>query len=167
MKIPEVFVDDGIISQWEVEQGRGYGYLPAGKVIVAVERGSGEGTLCSEAMDYMGIGVTGVRLEFSRGEIVSATAETNRDYLDLLLSAGDADARRLAAFEIGMNRRLDGPIGLTFWDTKAYGSATLVAGDNSALGGDNRSSHVFAFPAVAPAVLLEGKTLLENRRFTT
>jgi len=161
----EVFVDDGIISTWEVEHGRGWGHLPAGKVIVAPVEGTANGVLVSDMTDYFGVRIGGTRLEFKDGEVTFARAEQNDDLLQLVLSEGHGDVRKLGGFEIGMNPEVLEPIGYSVWDSKSYGDATLWIGDNTLIGGENEASLSWGFMVVKPAVSLDGTTVLEDRTF--
>jgi leucyl aminopeptidase (aminopeptidase T)/DNA-binding transcriptional ArsR family regulator len=161
----EVFIDDGIISTWEVEHGRGWGHLPAGKVIVAPVAGTANGVLHSEMTDYFGVRIGGIRIEFRDGEVVKAAAEQNDELLQLVISEGKGDVRKLGGFEIGMNPEILEPIGYAVWDSKTYGDATLWIGDNMLIGGENEASLSWGFMVVRPSVSLDGKTTLEDRTF--
>lgn len=160
-----VFVDDGIISKWEVEHGRGWGHLPAGKVIVAPVAGTANGVLVSDMTDYFGVRIGGTRLEFKDGEVTSARAEHNDDLLQLVLSEGKGDVRKLGGFEIGMNPEITEPIGYSVWDSKSYGDVTLWIGDNTLIGGENEASLSWGFMVCRPGVSLDGRIMLEERGF--
>ena len=161
----EVFVDDGIISQWEVEHGRGWGHLPAGKVIVAPVAGTANGVLISDMTDYFGVRIGGTRIEFKDGEVTGARAEQNDELLQLVLSEGMGDVRKLGGFEIGMNPEILEPIGYSVWDSKSYGDVTLWIGDNTLIGGENEASLSWGFMVVKPSVSLDGTIVLEDRTF--
>jgi DNA-binding transcriptional ArsR family regulator len=161
----EVFVDDGIISQWEVEHGRGWGHLPAGKVIVAPVAGTANGVLVSDMTDYFGVRIGGTRIEFRDGEVTGARAEQNDDLLQLVLSEGRGDVRKLGGFEIGMNPEITDPIGYSVWDSKSYGDVTLWIGDNTLIGGENEASLSWGFMVCRPKVTLDGTTVVEDRVF--
>ena len=161
----EVFIDDGIISQWEVEHGRGWGHLPAGKVIMAPVGGTANGVLVSDMTDYFGVRIGGTRIEFKDGEVLEARAEQNDELLQLVLSEGKGDVRKLGGFEIGMNPEITEPIGYSVWDSKSYGDVTLWIGDNTLIGGENEASLSWGFMVVKPAISLDGRIILEERGF--
>jgi leucyl aminopeptidase (aminopeptidase T) len=161
----EVFIDDGIISEWEVGHGRGWGHLPAGKVIVAPVAGSANGVLHSEMTDYFGVRIGGITIEFKDGEVVNAEAEQNDELLQLVISEGKGDVRKLGGFEIGMNPEILEPIGYSVWDSKTYGDSTLWIGDNMLIGGENEASLSWGFMVVRPSVSLDGRIILEDRTF--
>ncbi len=160
----EVYVDDGIISDWEVEHGRGWGHLPAGKVIVAPVAGTAEGEVRGGMTDYFGVRITGIDLELRRGEVVSARAAANDELLQLVLSEGKGDSMKLGGFEIGTNPQIANPIGYALWDSKSYGDATLWIGDNSLIGGENEASVSWGFMVVRPTIALDGETIVQNRQ---
>jgi DNA-binding transcriptional ArsR family regulator len=161
----EVFIDDGVISDWEVAHGRGWGHLPAGKVIVAPVPGTANGVLKSDMTDYFGVRIGGIHIEFRDGEIVEATAEQNDELFQLVLSGGRGDVRKLGGFEIGMNPQITEPIGYSVWDSKSYGDATLWIGDNMLIGGENEASLSWGFMVVRPTVTLDGEVVVRDRTF--
>ncbi len=161
----EVFVDDGIISDWEVEHGRGWGHLPAGKVIVAPVAGTANGVLHSDMTDYFGVRIAGIQIEFRDGEVIAARAQENDELLQLVLSKGKGDVRKLGGFELGMNPQIRDPIGYAVWDSKAFGDATLWIGDNLLIGGENEANLSWGFSIVRPTVSLDGTVVLKNRDF--
>jgi leucyl aminopeptidase (aminopeptidase T) len=161
----EVYVDDGIISQWECDHGRGWGYLPAGKVIVAPAKGTANGTVYAPMAEYYGLRITDIQLEFKDGELISASAGGNGDLLRLILAQGSGDRHQLGMFEIGANPRIQSPIGFSVWDTECFGNVSLGIGDNSIIEGENRSDVSFGFRVVAPAVSLDSRLILDQNRF--
>jgi leucyl aminopeptidase (aminopeptidase T) len=161
----ETFIDDGIISDWEVEHRRCWNHLPAGKVIVAAIQGTAEGMLHSELSDYLGIPIGDVRLTFRGGEVVQATAEENEELLQRLLAVGHGDARQMSCLEIGMNPQIRSSTGYAVWDSKAYGSATIGVGDNRGIGGTNESDFAWGLRVAEPRLSANGEIVLEHGRF--
>jgi len=123
------------------------------------------GVLHSEVADYLGITIRGIRLTFRDGELVAATADENEDLLQRILSVGDGDSRRLGALEVGMNPRIENPIGYFVMDTKAYGGVTLDIGENRAIGGTNAANFAWGFGVVEPRLTIDGELVLQDRRF--
>lgn len=161
----EAFVDDGVISEWEVERRRCWNHLPAGKVIVAAVKGTAEGTLHAEIADYLGITIRGIRLSFREGEVVTATADQNEDLLRRLLESGHGDARRLAALELGTNPRIREAIGYAIWDGKLYGDASVGLGENRLIGGANASDFAWSMRINEPRMVLDDEVILERREY--
>jgi leucyl aminopeptidase (aminopeptidase T)/DNA-binding transcriptional ArsR family regulator len=161
----EVFVDDGVISEWEVARRRCWNHLPAGKVLVAAAKGTAEGILHAEIADYLGISIRGIRIAFHHGEIVAATADENEDLLRRLLEAGQGDARQLASLELGMNPRIQNAIGYSIWDSKSYGDASIGLGENRLIGGSNVSDFAWSMRVTAPRIQIDGAVILEHREY--
>ncbi len=161
----EVFVDDGIISDWETEHQRGWGHLPAGKVIVAPVAGTANGTIHSEMTDYFGVPIHDIRLQFRDGAVVSATAGENAELLELVLAEGGDTGRLAGGFEIGTNPQITNPVGYEVWDSKSHGDATLRIGDNRLIGGENAAPLSWGFIITEPTVELDGETVLAGRAF--
>ncbi len=161
----EVFIDDGIVSEWETEHQRGWGHLPAGKVIVAPVAGTVNGAIHSEMTDYFGVPIHDIRLQFRDGAVVSATAGENAELLELVLAEG-GDAGRLAGgFEIGTNPQITNPVGYALWDSKSHGDATVWIGDNLLIGGENEAPLSWGFIIAEPTVELDGELVLAERAF--
>jgi len=161
----DVFIDDGVISDWETEHQRGWGHLPAGKVIVAPVAGTANGAIHSEMTDYFGVPIHDVRLQFRDGAIVSATAGENAELLELVLAEGGENGRLAGGFEIGTNPQITNPVGYEVWDSKSHGDATLRIGDNRLIGGENEALLSWGFIIAQPVVTLDGETVLADRAF--
>ncbi len=117
--------------------------------------------------DYFGVRIGGTRIEFRDGDVTTARAEQNDELLQLVLSGGTGDVRRLGGFELGMNPEIMEPIGYSVWDSKSFGDVTLWIGDNTLIGGENEASLSWGFTVVKPVVSLDGLTVLEDRVFRT
>ncbi|MCD4690360.1 aminopeptidase, partial [bacterium] len=161
----EVFVDDGIISKWETEHQRGWGHLPAGKVIVAPVAGTANGVIHSEMTDYFGVPIRNIRLQFRDGAVVSATAGENEELLELVLVEGGDESRLAGGFELGTNPQITNPVGYAVWDSKSYGDATVWIGDNRLIGGENEAPLSWGFIIASPTVFVDGVKVVEKRVF--
>jgi aminopeptidase len=88
---------------------------------------------------YVGREVTGARLEFKAGRVVSETATRNLDYLKAMLNT-DAGARRVGEIAIGTNYQIKRSTGNTLFDEKIGGSCHLAVGASiPESGGKNHS----------------------------
>ncbi len=161
----EVFVDDGVISEWETEHKRGWGHLPAGKVIVAPVAGTANGAIHSETTDYFGVPIRDIRLQFRDGAVVSATAGENAELLELVLAEGGDIGRLAGGFEIGTNPQITNPVGYALWDSKSHGDATVWIGDNRLISGENEAPLSWGFIIAEPTVMLDGEMVLADRAF--
>lgn len=162
---PEFYIDDGIIETWEVDAGRGYNQLPAGKVMFAPAPGSVEGTLHSEVTDYLGVSIRGVRLVIRGNEVVHATADENEDLLRAILQRPQPNVRTISGFSIGANPKIREPIGYAAWDCMVAGEVHVWLGRNRDIGGDVESDFAWSLGIRLPKVSIDGHVLVESGQF--
>jgi aminopeptidase len=116
--------------------------MPSGEVFTGPLESSANGTiLFTVPSNPRGGGdVEGIRLTFSEGEVVAASAERGEDYLQAAL-ATDAGARFLGELGIGTNAGIDRPTGTTLLDEKMVGTVHLALGRSyPETGGTNSSA---------------------------
>jgi leucyl aminopeptidase (aminopeptidase T) len=76
-------------------------WMPAGRVFASIRPGTAEGTIAlADPLNVIGTPVGGVRLTVREGEVVAASAKTNRALLDRALGPAP---RRIGWFSIGVN----------------------------------------------------------------
>ncbi|MES3518504.1 MAG: aminopeptidase [Natronomonas sp.] len=145
--------------------------LPSGEVFTAPY--DTEGTVFFDVpMTLGGRRVRDVRLVFSDGEVVEASAEVGEDALEGVLDT-DPGARRLGELGVGMNRGIDRYTDNILFDEKmgdtvhlavgrAY-DANLPAGDS----GNESAVHVDMITDVSEdsRLLVDGETIQRNGRF--
>jgi aminopeptidase len=115
--------------------------MPSGEVFTGPHEDSANGTVTfTVPTGPRGVIVTGVRLQFRDGEVVSAEAERGQEYLEAAL-ATDPGARFLGELGIGTNRGIDRPTGHILLDEKMAGTAHLALGRSyPETGGTNASA---------------------------
>jgi aminopeptidase len=116
--------------------------LPGGEFFGCPLEDSAEGQISFSEFPavYRGREVTGIRLVFSGGRVVDASAETNETYLAETLDVDDG-ARRLGELGIGCNPRITRYMKNTLFDEKMNGTAHLALGNSyTDLGGVNTSA---------------------------
>ena len=117
--------------------------MPGGEVFYSPIEDSAEGVITySEypACDPAGGDVEGVRLRFSGGRVVDASARGNEAYLLQRLELDDG-ARRLGEFGIGCNPGIQRHMRNTLFDEKIEGTVHLALGNGFPfLGGSNVSA---------------------------
>ncbi|MBI2957996.1 MAG: aminopeptidase [Chloroflexi bacterium] len=102
--------------------------MPDGEVFSGPVEDSMEGNvLFSYPAIHEGREVTGVRLWFSKGRVVKATAEKNEEYLNATLDT-DAGSRYVGEFAIGTNEGIDRFTREILFDEKIGGSFHLALG---------------------------------------
>jgi len=101
--------------------------IPDGEVFSAPVKDSVEGVVSYNAPTiYQGIAFDSVRLEFSKGKIVNATANNTAAISKILDS--DAGARYIGEFAIGFNREIKEPMRDILFDEKIAGSFHFTPG---------------------------------------
>jgi len=108
--------------------GDGTHNMPDGEIYTAPVDDSAEGHIYFEFPGvYSGQLVEGIRLEFSEGEVVKATAEENEDLLHRILDT-DEGAKRLGEFGVGTNFGIDQFSYDILYDEKIGGTIHLALG---------------------------------------
>lgn len=115
--------------------------MPGGEVFTSPVEDSAEGYI---RFTYPGVfagqKVSGIRLQFSRGEVIDATADENAELLKRLLTMDDG-AKRLGEFGVGLNDALAGCYNDPLYDEKIQGTIHLALGRSySMCGGKNMSA---------------------------
>ncbi len=101
--------------------------IPDGEVFSAPVKNSVEGRISYNAPSiYQGIAFDSVKLEFSKGKIVKATAN-NTEAINRILDA-DEGARYVGEFAIGFNREIREPMRDILFDEKIAGSFHFTPG---------------------------------------
>ena len=156
-------IDDGIISQEDIKLGDVGLNLPCGEVFVCPIEESAEGAVFFDVpTNYYGHKITGLRLEFKQGKIVSYDAEEGKKRFAEALAAATGDKDKIAEFAIGLNPRAQF-INDILVDEKVFGTIHIAIGDNKgpAYGGKNSSSIHWDLIMTQPTVEIDGKTIME------
>jgi aminopeptidase len=104
--------------------------IPDGEVFTAPVKESVEGHISFNAPAlYSGREFNGIRLEFSGGKIVKATADQDTEGLNRIFDT-DEGARYLGEFAVGVNAGIHTPMRNVLFDEKIFGSVHLAAGSS-------------------------------------
>jgi aminopeptidase len=120
----------------------GLGNMPGGEFFVCPVETSAEGTIAFTEFPpvWGGREVRGVRLRFSEGRVVDASAEAEETFLLEVLDT-DEGARRIGELGFGCNPRIDRYLRNVYFDEKIDGSVHLALGLGfEQLGGTNESA---------------------------
>jgi aminopeptidase len=148
-------VDDGLVN------------MPGGEFFYSPLEDSAEGVIeFSEfPSGYQGHQFAGIRLVFSDGAVVDASATKNESTLHSLLDR-DEGARRIGELGIGCNPGITRPMNHVLFDEKINGSVHLALGQSyEKVGGKNVSSiHWDIVKDLRPGgrIELDGKPVQEN-----
>ncbi|MDR3215404.1 MAG: aminopeptidase [Bacilli bacterium] len=102
--------------------------VPDGEVYSAPIKDSVNGTIQYNTISSIqGIEFKNVRLVIKDGQIIEATSEINNDKIDQIFNS-DEGARYFGEFALGLNPKIDHPVGDILFDEKIYGSFHLTPG---------------------------------------
>jgi aminopeptidase len=149
--------------------GDGHINIPDGEVYTAPVDDSSEGVIAFEyPAVYAGQSIRGIRLELRAGDVVAATADTGREFLQQILAI-DGGARRIGEFGVGVNFGIDRFVGDILFDEKIGGTIHLALGRAYAeCGGTNQSAlHLDLVKDLRRdgAIELDGRRVFEDGRF--
>jgi aminopeptidase len=115
--------------------------LPGGEFFGCPQEDSAEGEISFAEFPavYAGREVAGIRLRFSGGRVVDASAAANEEFLLQMLDT-DEGARRIGELGIGCNQGITRYMKNTLFDEKMDGTAHIALGNSyTDLGGVNES----------------------------
>jgi aminopeptidase len=119
----------------------GTGNMPGGEFFVCPVETSAEGTIAFTEFPAMlgGREIRGIRLRFSEGRTVDASADSEEDFLIETLDT-DEGARRIGELGIGCNPGITQHMKNTLFDEKIDGTVHLALGNGLPdVGGENQS----------------------------
>jgi len=142
--------------------------VPGGEVFTAPLDDSAEGEIWFDlpGLRY-GREIKGVRLKFSRGQVVDYSAETNQDALKSIIET-DQGSKRIGELGIGTNRGIKRFTKNILFDEKIGDTIHLALGNAyKDCGGINKSAiHWDIIKTMKPGqILLDGKTLQKDGKF--
>jgi aminopeptidase len=120
----------------------GFGNMPGGEFFMCPVETSAEGTIAFTEFPsvWHGRELRGIRLGFSEGRVVDASADTEENYL-LEMLATDDGARRIGELGIGCNPGIDRYLGNVYFDEKIDGTVHIALGNGFGyVGGMNESA---------------------------
>jgi aminopeptidase len=130
------------IAGRRMEVDAGMGNMPGGEFFGCPIESSAEGTIAFTEFPQLRDGrqLRGVRLHFSDGRVVDASADAEEDFLIQMLDT-DQGARRIGELGIGCNPGIGQYMGNVYFDEKIDGSVHIALGFGFAdLGGTNESA---------------------------
>jgi aminopeptidase len=130
------------LADRRMEVDAGMGNMPGGEFFGCPVETSAEGTIAFTEFPsvWAGRDVRGIRLRFSGGRVVDASAESEQDFLLETLDT-DAGARRIGELGIGCNPGITRYMRNVYFDEKIDGTVHIALGSGFAdLGGTNESA---------------------------
>lgn len=143
-----------------------FGNLPAGEAYIAPVEGFGDGDLVIDgAMAGIGILNTPIKLSFNKGRIIKISGGFEADQLKKILDSSDENAWKIAELGIGTNDEAY-LMGNVLVDEKVYGTVHVAIGDNSHMGGKQKSSIHLDGIIKKPTLILDNEIIIENGKHT-
>jgi aminopeptidase len=145
----------------------GTGNMPGGELFLSPVETSAEGTIAFTEFPAVwgGRELRGMRLRFSGGRVVDASAESEEAFLFATLDT-DEGARRIGELGIGCNPGIDRYLGNVYFDEKIDGTVHVALGFGfDYLGGTNESAlHWDIVKDLRPGgrIELDGEIVQEN-----
>ena len=133
-------INDGIIDQDDIKTKNVLAELPAGSISIPINASSAEGTVVFNwPRGYLGDTIQNLRLDFTKGQLTGLRALKGEKTIERALRAGTGAKDNLTRLTLGINPNASLPLGQPL-DELIPGSITLGLGDNSFIGGRNRSN---------------------------
>jgi aminopeptidase len=143
--------------------------VPGGEVYTAPVDDSAEGEICFDLPGIRyGREIKGIRLKFSKGEVVDYSAETNQDALKSIIET-DQGSKRIGELGIGTNRGIKRFTKNILFDEKIGDTIHIALGNAyKDCGGINKSAiHWDIIKTMKPGqILLDGKVLQKDGKFS-
>lgn len=151
------------------EVADGHLNMPDGEIFTAPVDDSAEGQIYFEFPGvYFGERVPGIRLEFSEGRVVSATADSNEELLKNLIDM-DEGSSRIGEFGVGINYGIDRFTYDILYDEKIGGTIHIALGRAYAeCGGVNQSAlhwDIVKDLRQEGQIYLDGKLVFEKGKY--
>ena len=159
-------MDDGVISDEDLETGDITANLPFGEVYLAPIEESVEGEAIFPGVFHGGTRIEDLNLRFEGGRLTGSSARSNHKIFLDAMSKHTGDKDRLGEFGIGTNHEVHVPIGDNLLDEKIFGSIHLALGENRSYGGINSSSLHWDMIMLRPTVTIDGELLIDEGRFS-
>jgi leucyl aminopeptidase (aminopeptidase T) len=163
-----VVVNDGIISAEDRKKGGPAVsvWLPAGEVFLIPVPGTANGVVVADHMFYQGDRIDELRLEVKNGKMVGMTAKSGLDQLKEYYEVAGPGKDVFSVVDIGINPGIKVPEGGAVNVWSRAGAVTVVVGDNTWAGGDNRVN--FGIPPEIKNATLEvdGTALVKDGKLT-
>ncbi len=159
-----VVVSDGVISPEDRKAGGPAVsvWLPAGEVFLTPVTGTANGVVVADHLFYQGDRIEGLRLELKGGRMVGMTAKSGQEALEKYYAVAGPGKDVLGVVDIGINPGIEVPEGGAVNVWARAGAVTVVVGNNTWAGGDNRVNFSIN-PEVANATLeVDGTVLVKD-----
>ena len=156
-----VLVDDGVMSDDDVEQGDTAVNLPAGEVFFAPVETSVRGRVIIDFAYRNGQTMRGLELTVEQGRVTLHGTPQGGCAFREVLALGHGDADVIGELGIGLNPGVDRFCGYGPTDEKRRGTVHLGLGENRYFGGNNAADFHWDLFVERPTLVVDGRTVIE------
>lgn len=157
-----VLVDDGVMSEADMEQGDTAINLPAGEVFVAPVETSINGRLVVDFAFRNGQAMRGLELTVGQGRVNVEGAQPGACTMREVLAVGRGAPDVIGELGIGLNPGVDRFCGYGPTDEKRRGTVHLGLGENRYFGGANAADLHWDLFVERPTLLIDGRAVIET-----
>jgi len=155
-------VDDGSVSEQDLEDGENMSQAPAGQLWVAPDEKTAEGRLVADRPSLsLGRPVRGAEFEFRAGKLVASAFAEGGDRFAQAFAKAKGDKDRVGMLIFGLNPKVRAGFPQ---DAMAAGVVTLTLGYNDELGGKNKTQFQFLAPLASATVEVDGRRVVDAGR---
>lgn len=140
-------INDGVISDADLERGRNFDVLPAGSVSVLPAADTATGVWRADYTLVGGRHLRNLELELRGGRVHDVRGDSGAEMIRGAMRQAAGEADRLAVITFGVNPAGSALTGMPVLDGCLDGIVTLGFGNNELLGGDVRSTLDLGFPS--------------------
>ncbi len=160
-----IYIDDGVISEEDIEIGDLGNNLPAGEAFCAPVEPSAHGEAYFDVAFSKGVKITGIRAVFEKGKLVEVSCEENEKLFREVVQHAHGSKDMIGEFGIGLNPEVHQATGYTIADEKIIGSIHIALGENRGFGGQNKSSLHWDLVMMHPTIDVDGTVIMEEGKF--
>lgn len=153
-------ISEGVVDAENLERGENLTDVPAGEAFVAPDEKSAKGTIVFDRpLPYVGKWVRGLTFAFDDGRLAKWSAAENADLLRPRWEKAKGDKDRLAIVDFGLNPNAHTGF---LQDYIVGGSVYVGVGDNSEIGGKNKTDFFLGCTVTGATVRIDGTTVVKG-----
>jgi len=155
-----IYIDDGVIDEKDIKDGRTTTMLPTGKLEFAPIEISVEGSVKFD-LPILALGkkINALSWEIRRGKLVKFNAEENLDIFKSIYESMTGDKSMIGRIIIGLNPGIE-PDGV--FDSLIQGAVSIGIGYNMDIGGKNKGNSYYFGTLSKPTINIDGETIISN-----
>lgn len=157
-----VFIQDGIVSDEDIERGFPFVFLPSGYVAIAPIETSSEGRVVFDAPSPLwGKVIWDLNLKFENGRLVEIAALKNKKVFEKVFEERSGDKDRIGELRIGINNKSEF-VGYETIDPIVEGAVSIGMGNNKHMRGKNESDFMFLGTMKKATLEIDGKVIVSE-----